>query len=174
MKVPRLHFQGHGYIYPVVTVNCIHNYHETQRRIIRTTSAGSDYFYICKKTRTIKCGAGERRSRGLDRANPSVSSPFRRTIKRLIPFGISLFTLQYQNSIAAAGFCFCYHDLLVDFFFQISHMGNDAYKPVAFCQIGQCPVSLFQRFRIKGSEAFILKQRVDMNSGGHLHLIRKT
>ena len=34
-----------------------------QRRIIRTLLLGSDYFYAYPRTRTNKCGAGERRRR---------------------------------------------------------------------------------------------------------------
>ena len=41
-----------------------------QRRIIRTTFAGSDYFYTFQRTRTIKCGADERHRRRLDGAEP--------------------------------------------------------------------------------------------------------
>ena len=88
--------------------------------------------------------------------------------------GISSFCLDHQRGAAAAGLVFFDHDLPVDAFLQLRHMGDDTHQPVALRQSRKGIVSLAQGLRIQRAKTFIHEQCIQPDAGGHLHLVGKT
>ena len=76
--------------------------------------------------------------------------------------------------MAAAIRTFGDDDLAVNTFFELGYVRDDADQTVSLRQTRERLIRLAERRRVERAEALVHKERVEMNTCGHLHLVGKT
>ena len=79
-----------------------------------------------------------------------------------------------QLRMAAAIRTFGDDDLAVNTFFELGYVRDDADQTVSLRQTRERLICLAERRRVERAEALVHKERVEMNTCGHLHLVGKT
>ena len=79
-----------------------------------------------------------------------------------------------QLRMAAAIRTFGDDDLAVNTFFELGYVRDDADQTVSLRQTRERLIRLAERRRVERAEALVHKERVEMNTCGHLHLVGKT